>query len=157
MGTAGKSIADFFVGAYIVGKLENHHTGAGRLSRSSNISICNIWARKLALPVTDLDRRCRSGRIISICNTKTTFNGLDVTDRDKPTGWVKTTTKVPVPFIMSRTLSRGKIGPDPNDMGSGPLPISTRPRRPRRVFPTLVFAVYYPPVAISRWAIRCYG
>ena len=28
MGTAGKSIADFFAGAYIVGKLENHHTGA---------------------------------------------------------------------------------------------------------------------------------
>ena len=28
MGTAGKSIADFFVGAYIVGKLENHHKGA---------------------------------------------------------------------------------------------------------------------------------
>ena len=27
MGTAGKSIADFFAGAYIVGKLENHHTG----------------------------------------------------------------------------------------------------------------------------------
>ena len=46
-----------------------------------------------------------------------------------------------VPFNMSRTLSRGKIGPGPNDMGSGPLPISTRPRRPRRVFPTLVFAV----------------
>ena len=44
-------------------------------------------------------------------------------------------------FNMSRTLSRGKIGPGPNDMGSGPLPISTRPRRPRRVFPTLVFAV----------------
>ena len=44
-------------------------------------------------------------------------------------------------FNMSRTLSRGKIGPDPNDMGPGPLPISTRPRRPRRVFPTLVFAV----------------
>ena len=46
-----------------------------------------------------------------------------------------------LPFNMSRTLSRGKIGPGPNDMGSGPLPISTRPRRPRRVFPTLVFAV----------------
>lgn len=46
-----------------------------------------------------------------------------------------------IPFNMSRTLSRGKIGPDPNDMGSGPLPISTRPRRPRRVLPTLVFAV----------------
>ena len=45
------------------------------------------------------------------------------------------------PFNMSRTLSRGKIGPGPNDMGSGPLPISARPRRPRRVFPTLVFAV----------------
>ena len=45
------------------------------------------------------------------------------------------------PFNMSRTLSRGKIGPGPNDMGSGPLPISTRPRRPRRVLPTLVFAV----------------
>ena len=44
-------------------------------------------------------------------------------------------------FNMSRTLSRGKIGPGPNDMGSGPLPISTRPRRPRRVSPTLVFAV----------------
>lgn len=44
-------------------------------------------------------------------------------------------------FNMSRTLSRGKIGPGPNDMGSGPLPISTRPRRPRRVLPTLVFAV----------------
>ena len=29
MGTAGKSIADFIAGAYIVGKLENHHTGAG--------------------------------------------------------------------------------------------------------------------------------
>ena len=29
MGTAGKSIADFFAGAYIVGKLENHHTGVG--------------------------------------------------------------------------------------------------------------------------------
>ena len=29
MGTAGKSIADFFAGAYIVGKLENHHTAAG--------------------------------------------------------------------------------------------------------------------------------
>ena len=29
MGTAGKSIADFFVGAYIVGKLENHHKGVG--------------------------------------------------------------------------------------------------------------------------------
>ena len=28
MGTAGKSIADFFAGAYIVGKLENHHKGA---------------------------------------------------------------------------------------------------------------------------------
>ena len=27
MGTAGKSIADFFAGAYIVGKLENHHKG----------------------------------------------------------------------------------------------------------------------------------
>lgn len=46
-----------------------------------------------------------------------------------------------VPFNMSRTLSRGKIGPGPNDMGSGPLPISARPRRPRRVLPTLVFAV----------------
>ena len=44
-------------------------------------------------------------------------------------------------FNMSRTLSRGKIGPGPNDMGSGPLPISARPRRPRRVLPTLVFAV----------------
>ena len=29
MGTAGKSIADFFAGAYIVGKLENRHTGVG--------------------------------------------------------------------------------------------------------------------------------
>ena len=29
MGTAGKSIADFFAGAYIVGKLENHHKGVG--------------------------------------------------------------------------------------------------------------------------------
>lgn len=28
MGTAGKSIADFFADAYIVGKLENHHKGA---------------------------------------------------------------------------------------------------------------------------------
>lgn len=28
-GDAGKSIADFFAGAYIVGKLENHHTGVG--------------------------------------------------------------------------------------------------------------------------------
>lgn len=46
-----------------------------------------------------------------------------------------------VTFNMSRTLSRGKIGPGPNDMGSGPLPISARPRRPRRVLPTLVFAV----------------
>ena len=40
------------------------------------------------------------GRIISICNNKTAFGGLDVTDRDKPTGWVKTTTKVPVPFVV---------------------------------------------------------
>ena len=50
-------------------------------------------------------------------------------------------TDVSVSFNMSRTLSRGKIGPGPNDMGSGPLPISARPRRPRRVLPTLVFAV----------------
>lgn len=28
MGTAGKSIADFFAGAYIDDKLENHHKGA---------------------------------------------------------------------------------------------------------------------------------
>ena len=73
MGTAGKSIADFFAGAYIVGKLENHHTGVDLLPRSSNISICNIWAGKSA---------------------------LSVTDRDKPLGRVKTTTKVPVPFVV---------------------------------------------------------
>ena len=29
MGTAGKSIADFFICSHIVGKLENHHTGVG--------------------------------------------------------------------------------------------------------------------------------
>lgn len=77
MGTAGKSIADFFAGAYIVGKLENHHTGADFLSRSSNISICN---------------------------SKTTFNGLDVTDRDKLPWQVKTSTKVPVPFVLVGAL-----------------------------------------------------
>ena len=38
---------------------------------------------------------------ISICNSKTTFNGLDVTDRDKQTWQVKTTTKVPVPFVVA--------------------------------------------------------
>lgn len=32
------------------------------LFRSSNISICNIWAGKSALPVTDRDRRQASGR-----------------------------------------------------------------------------------------------
>lgn len=77
MGTAGKSIADFFADAYIVGKLENHHTGADFLSRSSNISFCN---------------------------SKTTFNGLDVTDRDKLPWLVKTTTKVPVPFVVVGAL-----------------------------------------------------
>ena len=44
-------------------------------------------------------------------------------------------------FNMSRTLSRGKIGPGPDDSAPGPFSISTRLRRPRRVFPTLVFAV----------------
>ena len=38
---------------------------------------------------------------ISICNSKTTFNGLDVTDRDKQTWQIKTTTKVPVPFVVA--------------------------------------------------------
>ena len=32
------------------------------LFRSSNISICNIWAGKSALPVTDRDKRQTSGR-----------------------------------------------------------------------------------------------
>ena len=44
-------------------------------------------------------------------------------------------------FNMSRTLSIGKVGPGPDFSGSGPFSISTLLRRPRRVFPTLVFAV----------------
>ena len=69
------------------------------------------------------------------------FNGGAGTGINKWTGKSTTGGFGRLPFNMSRTLSRGKIGPGPNDMGSGPLPISTRPRRPRRVFPTLVFAV----------------
>ena len=44
------------------------------LLRFSNISICNIWAGKSA---------------------------LSVTDRDKQTWQIKTTTKVPVPFVVA--------------------------------------------------------
>ena len=51
---------------------------------------------------------------------------------------------VPRPlFNMSRTLSRGKIGPGPSFL-AGVRPFSLyrlMPRRLRRVFPTLVFAV----------------
>ena len=50
------------------------------LFRFSNISICKIWAGKSALCVTDRDRRLTSGVNVSFCNSKTTFNGLDVTD-----------------------------------------------------------------------------
>ena len=48
------------------------------------------------------------------------------------------------PFLnMSRTLSIDNIGPglDSFEPGSGPFSISTLLRRPRRVSPTLVFAV----------------
>ena len=50
---------------------------------------------------------------------------------------------------MSRTLSIDNIGPglDSFEPGSGPFSISTLLRRPRRVSPTPVFAVEYPPVA----------
>lgn len=40
------------------------------------------------------------GTNISICNSKTTFNGLDVTNRDKLPWQIKTTTKVPVSFVV---------------------------------------------------------
>ena len=50
---------------------------------------------------------------------------------------------------MSGTLSIGKTGPGLDSFEPEPSPssISTLLRRPRRVSPTLVFAVLYPPVA----------
>ena len=60
MGTAGKSIADFFAGAYIVGKLENHHKGVGFYSDfqiSQSVTSGTDFAELLLQIETDGGRR----------------------------------------------------------------------------------------------------
>lgn len=48
---------------------------------------------------------------------------------------------------MSRALVKGKIGSDPIDVGLGPFHILICPRRPWRVFLSLVNVIDYPPVS----------
>ena len=79
MGTAGKSIADFFAGAYIVGKLENHHTGVCFYSDFQiSQSVTSGRAKRFHLLQIETEADVRTN--ISICNSKTTFIGLNVTD-----------------------------------------------------------------------------
>ena len=70
----------------------------------SIVSICNIWAAKPALPVTNRDIVQGPNRNVSICNTKPASGAPDVTDRDLSPGQsaasVQTTTKVPVPIVV---------------------------------------------------------
>ena len=62
-----------------------------RLSRSVTSS------RQNRLYLLQIETNCGGGPKILICNNKPGFDGLTVTERDKPT---KTTTKVPVPFVV---------------------------------------------------------
>ena len=65
MGTAGKSIADFFAVAYIVGKLENHHTGVGFYSDLQiSQSVTSEQANRLYLLQIETKGRRRDEHLI---------------------------------------------------------------------------------------------
>ena len=73
-GDSGKEYSRLFYPFTYRWQIEKPPHRSGFLFRYSNISICNIWAGKSA---------------------------LSVTDRDKQTWQIKTTTKVPVPFVVA--------------------------------------------------------
>ena len=62
-GDSGKEYSRLFYPFTYRWQIEKPPHRSGFLFRYSNISICNIWAGKSALSVTDRDRRRASGRI----------------------------------------------------------------------------------------------
>ena len=62
-GDSGKEYSRLFYPFTYRWQIEKPPHRSGFLFRFSNISICNIWAGKSALSVTDRDRRRASGRI----------------------------------------------------------------------------------------------
>ena len=61
-GDSGKEYSRLFCRRVYRWQIEKPPHGGRLLFRFSNISICNIWAGKSALSVTDRDRRRASGR-----------------------------------------------------------------------------------------------